>query len=152
MYYLEYCCLTSFAERAHLDSEKQTKYLEQNAYVILTLSYQVGVFLSRSSLSFFKVEKVWYLTYLQIINFGIFFSIAIFRWMPTQYQIPLMVFVGLMGGCSYVNCYYLILENDTLDKRVKELATNIASFFVDFGILAASLTAFGVSMFLITNK
>lgn len=63
-----------------------------------------------------------------------------------------MVFVGLMGGCSYVNCYYLILENDTLDKRVKELATNIASFFVDFGILAASLTAFGVSMFLITNK
>ena len=92
------------------------------------------------------------MTYLQIVNFILFLTVAVFKWMPTYIQVPLMLFVGLMGGCSYVNCYYLILQNETLEKRVKELATNIASFFVDFGILAASLTALLVSTVIITNK
>lgn len=152
MYFLEYCVLTSFAERAHPELPSYPNYLEENAYVILYMSYQVGVFFSRSSLALFKVKKVWILTYLQIVNFFVFLSVAIWRWMPTHFQIPVMLFVGLMGGCSYVNCYYLILEEKTLGKTMKELATNVASFFVDFGILAATLSALGISMFLITNK
>jgi len=50
-----------------------------------------------------------------------------------------MVFVGLMGGGSYVNVMYQILENPKLAKNERELAIIICGIFNDIGILSASL-------------
>ena len=52
-----------------------------------------------------------------------------------------MVFVGLMGGASFVNVIYLLKNNTTLQKTEKELALNLLSCFDDLGILLASITA-----------
>ncbi len=116
------------------------------------MSYQIGVFISRSSFYFFKVRRVWIMTYLQAINFSIFFSIAYWKWLSIEYQLPLMVWVGLMGGCSYVNCLYVILKSPQLSKSQKEVAINVASFFDDIGILSASFFAIFISNFVIQNK
>lgn len=133
-------------------AKDKKEWLERNAYVLLSLCYQIGVFISRSSLSIITIRKVWYLTYAQVINFIFFFTVAFYKWLPTSLQLPVMIWVGLMGGASYVNCYYLLLENDSLPKRLKELATNTASFFVDTGILAASLFGLIISNFVIVSQ
>lgn len=52
-----------------------------------------------------------------------------------------MVWVGLMGGGSYVNVMYQILENPRLAKSEKELALTMTGVCNDIGILAASLLA-----------
>jgi battenin len=135
-----------------LRAKDKKEWLERNAYVLLSLCYQIGVFISRSSLSIITIRKVWYLTYAQVINFIFFFTVAYYKWLPTSLQLPVMIWVGLMGGASYVNCYYLLLENDSLPKRLKELATNTASFFVDTGILAASLFGLIISNFVIVSQ
>jgi battenin len=123
-----------------------------NAYVLLSFSYQLGVFVSRSSFYFFKFTKVWILTYFQVVNFIVFFTIAYWKWIEIYYQIPIMIFVGLMGGCSYVNCMYMILENKQLSKSQKELAVNVCSFFVDIGIVSAAFFALFISNVVITNN
>ncbi len=50
-----------------------------------------------------------------------------------------MVWVGLMGGSSYVNVMYNILESEKLAKSEKELAMTMTGVCNDIGILSASL-------------
>ena len=50
-----------------------------------------------------------------------------------------MIWVGLMGGCSYVNVVFNILEKKDVGKAEKELAMNICTCFNDVGVLLASI-------------
>lgn len=154
VYFLEYCCTTSFAERANPKKTDTTgqDFWHRKAFVLLALSYQLGVFISRSSFYLFKVRRVDLLTYSQAINFFVFFSIAYWKWIEIYYQIPIMIWVGLMGGCSYVNCYFMILENKALSKSQKEIAINVAAFFNDIGIVSAAFFAIFVSNFVIVDS
>ena len=52
-----------------------------------------------------------------------------------------MIWVGLMGGGSYVNVMFSILETPKLVKTEKELALTITTVFNDMGILLASISA-----------
>ena len=63
VYFFEYMCLTSFADRfvakmLKENPEKAEEYIYKHGYVIFTFCYQIGVFLSRSSLSLFKIKRV----------------------------------------------------------------------------------------------
>lgn len=51
----------------------------------------------------------------------------------------IMIWVGLMGGSSYVNVMYLIMKTDNLKDNEKELALTICTAANDIGILSASL-------------
>lgn len=51
----------------------------------------------------------------------------------------LMIWVGLMGGSSYVNVMYQIMKTDDLKDNEKELALTICTAANDIGILSASL-------------
>ena len=52
-----------------------------------------------------------------------------------------MIWVGLMGGSSYVNVMYNILESPKLHKKEKELAMTLTTVSNDIGVLIASLLA-----------
>ena len=52
-----------------------------------------------------------------------------------------MIFIGLMGGASYVNVKYLILESPNLKRTEKEVALVLTSIGDDLGILCAALLA-----------
>lgn len=60
-----------------------------------------------------------------------------------------MIFVGLMGGASYVNVNYLLLNNELIEKNEKELALNICSIFNDTGILLSSLSVLFIDNFIL---
>ena len=72
----------------------------------------------------------------------------LFLWVENLYIcFGLMIWVGLMAGCSYVNVMYQILESPKLAKSEKELALTITTVGNDVGILLASLTSFVLSKF-----
>jgi len=50
-----------------------------------------------------------------------------------------MIIVGLMGGSSYVLCFYKILNNKNTPVKMKELSVNIATMMNDTGILLSSI-------------
>ncbi|KAL4490884.1 hypothetical protein ABPG72_008620 [Tetrahymena utriculariae] len=157
VYYLEYVIETVWAERAHpqLDSDQYSDdfngFLEKNGFVILCFCYQIGVFISRSSLYLIKIQKVFIFTSAQAANFGLWIFFAINKSVPMGVQIPCMIFVGLMGGASYVNVNYLLLNHKEIDRNEKELAMNICSIFNDTGVLLSSLSGLVIDNFILKD-
>jgi hypothetical protein len=88
------------------------------------------------------IEKVWIMTALQF-GFFCFFALNAFWAFCTDLFVlfGIMVFVGLMGGSSYVNVIFQIRQSKKLDATEKELALNMLAVFDDIGILMASLTS-----------
>jgi len=146
VYFLEYSILTGFTDRVvnRITKENPTNqtFLYLQAYTILSFCYQIGVWLSRSSLKFFKIKHVWLLSAFQLVNFLLWLFQALYLFEPVYWVMFIhMVFVGLMGGGAYVNVMYQILHKEDLNIHEKELAVNICGFFNDMGILAASIFA-----------
>ena len=52
---------------------------------------------------------------------------------------PLFIWVGLMGGGSYVNVLHGIRELSTLSQHERESAMSLALMFNDAGILVATI-------------
>jgi hypothetical protein len=46
-----------------------------------------------------------------------------------------MVYVGLLGGLSYVNIFYLLRSEPKYPDKDRELCNNIAGIWVNVGIL-----------------
>jgi battenin len=123
VYFFEYVIITSFADVMGQKIKKEYKGTEfendlavREFFVILNTCYQLGVFFSRSSLKFVKIKRIWFLTFLQTINFTFLFLNSYYMWIESLYVLcPVLVFVGLMGGGSYVNVLHGILKLDTLD-------------------------------------
>ena len=129
------------------DPDCQNKFVLVQAFVILNFCYQVGVFLSRSSLQFFVVERTWIVTLLQLINFLFFMLNAFFLFCDQIYVLfVMMVWVGCMGGTSYVNVIYKIQRSLKLKHTEKELAVMILMVFNDVGVFSASLLALVLSL------
>lgn len=115
----------------------------RNSYAILAFCYQLGVLVSRSSLHFFKVKKVEIITILQGVNMVFWVLQAKFLWLQGSGEVwilfGLMVYVGLLGGGSYVNIFYLVLNDPLIDKSDRELCVNITAIFVNVGITLSSM-------------
>ena len=121
---------------------EENSFITLNAFAILNFCYQIGTFISRSSLHCYKVERIWLLTLLQFFNF-IFWLLNSFYLICDSlvFMAIQMIFVGLMGGSSYVNVLYQIRTHPSLDAKEKELAMLISTCFNDMGVFLASLTS-----------
>ena len=147
VYYFEYVITTGLPvaiagqiKQMHPKNEKG--FVLTNAFIIFNFCYQIGVFISRSSLSILKIERVWIVTTLQFLNFLFWFSNSFHMYVTSIYVYFVhMVFVGLMGGASFVNVIYQLKNSQKLQKTEKELAMNLLSMFDDLGILSAAITA-----------
>ena len=126
VYYFEYVITTGFTQgttNAIINDhpEKKGSFVFDNAFTIFNFCYQIGVFMSRSSLDVIKINRVWILSLIQFVffifwlinSFALFLKSIIALWV-------LMILVGLMGGASYVNVLYNIRNSDRLDRKEKE--------------------------------
>ena len=142
MQIMQYIIITCFADRAwrHTLPKLETSFFHKNAYKILYTTYQIGIFFSRTSIQCFKIPQVWILTTIQQVLFIVWTFIAIY---PSKFefycQTFLMLLVGLLGGFSYSNCLYAILDCKTLTINQKEVTITICSVFYDNGIFIATL-------------
>ena len=144
VYFFEYVISVGFAAAAEGTSDEtnnSSDYWIRNSYKVFSFWYQFGVLLSRSSLSIYQFEGVWYLTLLQ----GGFFVLFLFQvlnpgsFMPIWLQFVAMVCVGLFGGAMYVNVFALVMKDRRIPAQDMEFSINIVCIFINLGIVCASI-------------
>lgn len=116
-------------------------WLDQSAqYRWLQVTYQIGVFVSRSSLSFFSTDQIWIMSILQFVNVVYFTFQAIYMSVPTIWIIFIIVFwEGLLGGLCYVNTFNRIAKE--LPVRYKSFGMGLTTIGQSCGVVLAGLLA-----------
>ncbi|CAI4230137.1 unnamed protein product [Auanema sp. JU1783] len=104
--------------------------------------YQLGVFLSRSSVRLFELPQ-WFLYLLPILQFSnmfLFFFEAIYWFIPhISIIFALIIFEGLLGGSSYVNTFNRI--HKTVEPDIREYCLSIATVGDSIGVNLAGFAA-----------
>ncbi|KAL9575883.1 MAG: hypothetical protein Q9212_007602, partial [Teloschistes hypoglaucus] len=109
--------------------------------------YQLGVFVSRSSLPFFRIHALYPPSLLQVANLLLLTAQSLFSFLPSVYIVFAIVFwEGLLGGLVYVNTYAEIRERVPNDER--EFALGATTVSDSAGITMAGLLGLGVETFL----
>ncbi|KJZ77136.1 Protein btn-1 [Hirsutella minnesotensis 3608] len=90
--------------------------------------YQLGVFISRSSVSVVRIHHLYLPSVLQLANLVLLTFHALLYFIPSVYIVFLIIFwEGLLGGCVYVNCFAEILENVPPEDREFSLGATAVS-------------------------
>lgn len=112
-----------------LDKDAQFRWLQ--------FTYQVGVFVSRSSSNLFTVNATLVMPLLNIINV-ILFAYQAKYFVVSQIWIVFgfSLWVGLLGGCCFVNTFNRITNE--LTQEYKSFSMSIASLSKSFGIIVAA--------------
>jgi len=144
VYFFEYVASVGGSASAQPESYLHSKnWFLRNSYAILAFCYQLGVLISRSSLQLFKVKRVEIITILQGVNMVFWVLQAKFLMLTGAAEVwilfGLMVYVGLLGGGSYVNIFYLVLNDPNITSLDRELCVNITAIFVNVGITLSSV-------------
>lgn len=108
-------------------------------YAALSLCYQAGVFVSRSSVQLVQIRRVEVLSVLQCINMVLWVIDVHYKFIPVTILPALMIYVGLLGGASYVNIFYLLLHDTKYSDKDRELCINITALFITFGIIGGTV-------------
>ena len=132
----EYLIIVSLSERATFHYLKSESSFERNAYKNMLLCYYVGQLCGRSSLPCFKLSslQISLVSFLQFLNVCVFWTVAKSEWMSIGQMMVLMTWTGMMGGLSYANCFFQIIDSKNIDKVYRELALNFAGVVYDSGI------------------
>ncbi|XP_001843245.2 battenin [Culex quinquefasciatus] len=102
--------------------------------------YQVGVFISRSSVNIVHFRHVWVMALLQFINMVFFIFEAIYMFTPSIWIIfVLILWEGLLGGGGYVNTFYR-MQIEVPEAR-REYAMMITSISDSVGIALAGIAS-----------
>ena len=109
-------------------------------YVYANWSYQVGVFISRSSGTLWNPGRraMWTMSFLQTALLVLMFSDALSEWWYNNGILSLCFVVGLFGGSVYVHSFRLLAKGH---KAVRELSMPIGAFACDVGIFVGKETA-----------
>jgi battenin len=104
------------------------------------VTYQIGVFLSRSSVNLIQIRRTYVMAVIQGILASFFLFEAIFLFIPNISIVFAMVFIeGLQGGLAYVNTYYKMSRE--IPSSRKEFAMNIVAMSDSLGIILAGFLA-----------
>ena len=145
LYYIVTCDIVYFAQyviaTAFLDCAQTQEYHDTHKYFfpLLSLVQHCGVLIFCSTLTFFEFPYLGSMAVFQMINFVIWLTQATFHWMPIWSEFCFIFLVGSCGGLSYANTYNLILKDDSLNHKEKELGTNVTAFTVTISVLLSSV-------------
>ncbi|XP_055904116.1 battenin-like [Eupeodes corollae] len=124
-----------YFENSFLDKEAQYRWL--------CVDYQIGVFISRSSVNLISFRQIWILSLLQFFNVVYFLTEVIYFYSPTIW-IPFAVVLweGLLGGGAYVNTFYRMAKDIPQSRR--EFAIGVTVQADSLGIMIAGFLALPV--------
>ncbi|XP_048742392.1 battenin-like isoform X2 [Ostrea edulis] len=109
---------------------------EKEQYRWYQVDYQLGVFISRSSVNMLKINNLWMLPILQCVNVAILTAQVFLRFIPNIWIIfAIVLFEGLLGGAAFVNTFYKISED--IEAEFKEFSLSAATIADSFGITLA---------------
>lgn len=112
-------------------------------YPVYGTIYQLGVFISRSSLPLVRIRSLYIPTWLQVLNLGVLTVHAVYPFLPNVWFIFAIIFwEGLLGGICYVSTFQAVREDISQDEREFSLGTVTMSDSA--GIFVASLLGAGM--------
>lgn len=110
-------------------------------YRWLQVDYQIGVFISRSSVNLIQFNQIWIMSVLQFVNVVYFLFEVFYFFTPSIWIIFAIVFwEGLLGGGAYVNTFYRITKEISPHSR-KQFAIAATTISDSGGIALAGLLA-----------
>lgn len=113
-------------------------YNVDKIYTQLQFTYQVAVFIARSSIFVVKVHTLWIMPVLQLLNLFVLVFSSMLLLLPSAATAFLIVFwEGLLGGLTYVNAFYRIKRETP--PHLKEWALGTATVGDAAGISVAAL-------------
>jgi len=105
--------------------------------------YQLGVFLSRSSLPLFRLRNLYLPALLQCANLLILLLHALFPFLPNVYVVfCIVLWEGLLGGAVYVNTFAAVAEGRAGEGR--EWCLGAVSVSDSAGICVAGVVGLGL--------
>ncbi|KAH6704768.1 BTN1 protein [Verticillium dahliae] len=114
-------------------------------YPMYGFLYQLGVFISRSSIPFIRIHHLYVPSFLQIGNLGFLTAHAVLNLIPTVYVVFIIIFwEGLLGGAVYVNTFAEIM--DTVPSEQREFSLSATSVSDSGGICIAGLLSIFVEV------
>ncbi|KAJ1961553.1 battenin CLN3 protein [Dispira parvispora] len=109
-------------------------------YIYYQALYQIGVFISRSSVHWFPIKHLWYPSGAQVAVLFVMISQALYGWLPSVWPVFCIIFFeGLLGGATYVNTFFNIRNDVPLAYR--EFSLGVVGVGDSIGITLAGLTA-----------
>uniref|UniRef100_A0A0B6ZW08 Battenin n=2 Tax=Arion vulgaris TaxID=1028688 RepID=A0A0B6ZW08_9EUPU len=104
------------------------------------VDYQIGVFISRSSVNIIHIKQLWILPILQFINLAVLLCHVFFQFIPSIWVVFIIVlWEGLIGGAAYVNTFYKMTNE--LPEDQKEYCIGVATLGDAVGIAIAGAAA-----------
>ncbi|CAH1399143.1 unnamed protein product [Nezara viridula] len=115
VYLFEYFINQGLFELLYFPNSFLTHHQQYRMYQLL---YQIGVFISRSSMNIVKIDWLWVMAILQFCNV-VLFTCEVMQGFITFLAIMmvLVVWEGLLGGGCYVNTYRRIASEMERDQR-----------------------------------
>jgi battenin len=111
------------------------------------VTYQIGVFISRSSVNIVQIKQIWLMAVLQGLNVVFFSFEAIYMFTPSIWLIFGMIFFeGLLGGGAYVNTFYRMTKEIPATRR--EFSMSVVTLSDSIGITLAGFAAMPAHNFL----
>mmetsp|Transcript_26973 Transcript_26973/g.41103 ORF Transcript_26973/g.41103 Transcript_26973/m.41103 type:complete len:143 (-) Transcript_26973:10-438(-) len=121
-------------------SKEQQPFWIAQYFVLMNFCYQLGNFLGRAALRWFKTEGLTRLTLLQILNFAILFTnTQSMAFKSLWVMCPAFLWVGLLAGAGFSNCIHQILTTDVLKETERESAISFACVTKDSGVFVATI-------------
>ncbi|XP_065204244.1 battenin-like [Planococcus citri] len=137
VYYFEYVINQGLFElcllqNAFIDPKTQYRWFQ--------VFYQIGVFISRSSISVIQIDKLWTLAVIQGINLIYFGLEAIYKFTPSVIIVLIIIlWEGMVAGLTYVNTFHNIQKEVRPEDR--ETVTGITSVSDGLGITSSGFSA-----------
>lgn len=110
----------------------------RDIYVVYGFLYQLGVFISRSSITFgVRIRRLYLLTFLQLLNMGITLTQSLhnFPFSSVWLLLVLIFFEGLLGGLLYANTFMSVSEETP--KELREFSMGCVGISDSFGVMLA---------------
>ena len=100
--------------------------------------FRLGVFISRSSIIFFKIHNLPLFAILQLINVGLILLQIFINYIPSIFILFAMIFwEGILGGGCYANAMSLV--STEVPKYAREFSIALTTIADSFGIALAGL-------------
>ncbi|XP_064604901.1 battenin-like [Liolophura sinensis] len=149
LYYMVPLTLVYFAEYFINQGLHEVLYFNgiwlspKEQYRWFQVDYQIGVFISRSSVNFIKINHLWALPVLQFVNLIILLTQVLYRYIPNVWIVfAIVLFEGLLGGGAYVNTFYKMSKE--IPPEIREYSLSVATISDSAGIAVAGAVAIPV--------
>jgi hypothetical protein len=135
VFFFHYACISGLTDCAMTAHDRVAK---PYVYGLLSLCFQFGNLIGRSTLKWIKIKWLWLLTSIQGVIFLILTVNVQLQFLPLWARITINLVLGTDAGFSYVNVFNQIMGHEGATVKEREIMANLTSIGIAGHIVLAS--------------